>query len=85
MRECDVVKFLRCPASSVVSLAVEMANLDWRESLAIDLCGRKALTQEKAAEQAGYSPDAVQKWYRSGIKKLCKAWDGLWWVDKLIR
>lgn len=78
-----VLKFLRCPSTAVVELALSMANLTWREELAINLCGRKGKTQEKAAEEAGYSPDAMQKWYRSGIKKLCINWAGVWWVQSL--
>ena len=83
MNEDKIVSFLRCPAASVVDLALEMANLTWKETLAIDLCGRKAKTQERAAEESGYSVDAIQKWYRSGIKKLSRAWGGVWWVQKL--
>ena len=83
MNEDKIILFLRCPASSIVNLTLEMANLTWKETLAIDLCGRKAKTQERAAEESGYSVDAVQKWYRSGIKKLSKAWDGVWWIQKL--
>lgn len=78
-----MVKFLRCPSAPLVNLAVEMANLTWKEQLAVDLCGRRAMTQEKAAEEAGYSVDAVQRWYRLGIKKLCSAWSGIWWIEKL--
>ena len=83
MDESKVVKFLRCPSAPLVNLAVEMANLTWKEQLAVDLCGRRAMTQEKAAEEAGYSVDAVQRWYRLGIKKLCSAWSGIWWIEKL--
>lgn len=83
MDEQSVVKFLRCPASNVVDLAIEMANLTWKEDMAIRMCGRNAKTQDRAAEESGYSVDAIQKWYRSGIKKLSKAWDGTWWVQKL--
>lgn len=84
MEECKVVEFLRCPASPLVDLAIEMANLTWKESLAITLCGRQAKTQERAAEESGWSVDAIQKWYRSGIKKLSKSWDGVWWIFKII-
>ena len=83
MEEEKVVRFLRCPAASLVDLAVQMANLTWKEELAIELCGRKAMTQDRAAEKSGYSVDAMQKWYRSGMKKLSPAWGGLWWVQKL--
>lgn len=84
MDEKKLIKFLRCEASSVVDLAISMANLTWKEEAVINLCGRKDMTQEKAAEKIGYSVDAVQKWYRSGIKKLSTAWDGVWWIHKLV-
>ena len=84
MTEENVVKFLRCPASSVVELAITMANLTWKENLAITFCGRQAKTQEVAAEECDKSVDAIQKWYRAGIKKLCVAWNGIWWIKKLI-
>lgn len=83
MDEDKIVAFLRCPARGVVDLAVEMANLTWKEALAIDMCDRQAKTQERAAEDANRSPDAMQRWYRAGIKKLSAAWAGLWWVQSL--
>lgn len=84
MEESKVLEFLRCPASALVDLALEMANLTWKESLAINLCGRQAKTQERAAEESGWSVDAIQKWYRSGMKKLTRSWDGVWWIRKVI-
>lgn len=84
MSEKQVVDFLRCPSTPLVDLALEMANLNWKEELAINLCGRKALTQDKASEKSGYSVDAIQKWYRSGMHKLLKAWGGVWWINKLV-
>lgn len=84
MNENKILEFLRCPASSLVDLAIEMANLTWKESLAIQLCGRQAMTQERAAEKAGYSVDAMQKWYRSGMNKLIKLWSGVWWIQKIV-
>lgn len=83
MDEDKVIAFLRCPASNVVDLAVEMANLTWKEYTAIDLCGRQAMTQDCAAEAAERSVDAIQHWYRSGMKKLCAAWNGVWWIERL--
>lgn len=83
MTEDKIVAFLRCPSRDVVDLAVELANLNWKEALAIDQCGRKAKTQERAAEDSKRSPDAMQRWYRAGIKKLSTAWAGLWWVETL--
>lgn len=84
MTEDEVITFLRCPASSIVNLALEMANLTWKEQIAIDLCGKQAKTQEKAAEETGYSVDTMQRWYRAGITKLIKAWSGIWWIEKVI-
>ena len=84
MDEQKVIAFLRCPASDLVDLAISMANLTWKESIAINLCGRQAKTQEKAAEESNCSVDAMQKWYRSGVKKLAKSWCGLWWILKII-
>lgn len=84
MSESKVLEFLRCPASELVDLAMEMANLTWKESLAITLCGRQAKTQFKAAEESGYSEDAMQKWYRSGMNKLIKLWSGVWWIQKVV-
>lgn len=84
MEEKSVVSFLRCEASAVVDLAIEMANLSWKEETAINLCARKDMTQEKAAEVANCSVDSMQRWYRKGIEKLCKAWSGVWWIEKII-
>lgn len=83
MDELKVITFLRCPASCVVELAIEMANLSWKEQTAIELIGRKCYTQEKAAEFSGVSVDSMQKWYRKGITKLCSAWNGVWWIEQL--
>lgn len=84
MNEEKIIAFLRCPASAVVDLALAMANLTWKEETAITLCGKQAKTQERAAEEAGFSVDAMQRWYRSGMKKLSVAWSGIWWIDKMI-
>lgn len=83
MDEGKIIKFLRCPSTALVDLAIEMANLTWKEALAVKLCGRQAMTQERAAEQAGYSVDAMQRWYRLGMKKLSAAWNGVWWITKI--
>ena len=82
--EKDVVQLLRMPDADLVNFMISLANLDHREAVAIDLCGRKAYTQEEAAEAIDRSPDAVQKWYRAGIKKLRAAWSARWWIEKLI-
>lgn len=85
MQEKTVKMFLQYPSAPLVTFAIDhYANLTWQESLAIDLCGRKHYTQEKAAEESGYSVDAMQKWYRSGIRKLTIAWSDASWIEKLV-
>lgn len=81
--EKDVVEILRLPDARLVDFLIVFGNLDHREASAIDLCGRKAFTQEEAAEEIDRSPDAVQRWYRSGIRKLRTAWAGIWWLRKI--
>lgn len=82
--EKQVVQLLRLPDAGLVDYMISLANLDKREATAIDLCGRKAYTQEEAAEHIDRSPDAVQKWYRSGIRKLRASWMGKWWIERLL-
>lgn len=48
MDEDKAVKFLRCPSSDLVELAMQKANLTWKEELAITLCVRRDMTQERA-------------------------------------
>lgn len=84
MDEEKIIALLRCPSAALVDLALAMANLTWREELAITLCGRQAITQERAAEKSGCSVDAMQRWYRAGIRKLSAAWAGVWWINKII-
>ena len=84
MDERLILAFLRYPSAPLVDFGMTLANLTWQEQLALELCGRKHMTQERAAEQAGYSVDAVQKWYRSGMKKLGVVWDGQAWIKKIL-
>lgn len=83
-RDAKIVAFLRYPSKPLVDFALTLANLSWQEALALDLCARKRMTQEKAAEQVGYSVDAVQKWYRAGIRSLQVAWSDCEWIRKVI-
>lgn len=87
MREQDVKKFLRSRRAppALIDFAISFyANLSWQELKAVELCGRKKMTQEMAAETSGYSVDAMQKWYRSAIGRLCDAWDGCEWIRIII-
>ncbi len=84
MSEDLVKRFLAYPSKPLVDFALSLVNLTWQEELAINLCGRKRLTQEKAAEKAECSVDAMQRWYKSGIRKLEKAWSDSDWITKII-
>ena len=59
-------------------------NLTETEKVAVDLCLRRGLTQEQAAEQLDCSVEAVQKWGRSAKNKLWTVWSGRWWIRKLM-
>lgn len=80
MTEYQIVKFLKAPSIDIIDFAISRANLTWKEALAVDLCARRGYTQESAAEHAGYSVDAMQKWYRSALAKLAAAWGDTWWI-----
>ena len=50
MTKEDVILILRYPISEIVDRAMAIANLTWKEEVAVYQCGRKGRTQEKAAE-----------------------------------
>lgn len=75
---------LRYPIAEIVDNALALVNLTWKEEAAVYQCGRKGKTQERAAEECGYSPDAMQRWYSRGVKKLIFAWSNTEWVCDLL-
>lgn len=75
MKESDVILILRYPSARFVEYALSFANLTQREETAMNLCGRRGMTQERAAEKADISVDTMQRWYRAGIEKLVAAWE----------
>lgn len=90
MDEKKVVSFLRCSATAPLNLALEMANLTDNERTAVDLCGIRGLTYDEAAEalQNSNKPrevDTIKRWYRSAKKKLCVAWNGLYWIEAILQ
>lgn len=85
MTEETVKVFLRYPSKPLVDFALAQVNLSWQEERAVDLCGRKRMTQEKAAEMADCSVDSMQRWYRAGIGKLVTAWADSDWINKVVR
>lgn len=86
MDEKKVVAFLRCSASAPLNLALEMANLTDHERLAVDLCGIRGLTYDEAVEAMDNrrEVDTIKRWYRSAKKKLCRAWNGMYWIDAIL-
>lgn len=90
MEKRQILSVLQCPSAPLVDMLISSANLTYKESLAVDLCGRKGMTQEQAAEEAerrgllpSCSVDSMQKWNRSGMRKLDAAWSGNWIVSKI--
>ena len=92
MDEKDVVAFLRCSASAPLNLALEMVNLSDHERIAVNLCGIRGLTYDEAAEELQSlgdnrrrEVDTIKRWYKSARKKLCRAWDGLYWIEAILK
>lgn len=84
MTKSQIVKFLRSPDAGIVTYALSLANLTQKELMAVEYCCRQGMTQEAAAERADVSVEAVKKWADAGIKKLAAAWEGSWWISKVI-
>lgn len=78
-----VEKLLRTPDNDLVEFMLSLSNLSRREHETLNLCARQRLTREEAAEEMNRSVDAVQKWYRDGIKKVRKTLSGRWWTMRL--
>lgn len=85
MTKDEVLAVLRHNEIAPVNLAISLANLSQKEEAVIRLCGCRAMTQAEAAEEIERSPDAVQKWYSSAIKKLGETWEGMKWVKNMIK
>ncbi len=78
-----IEKLLRTPDKDLVEFMLSLSNLSRRELEVLNLCARQRLTREEAAEEMDRSVDAVQKWYRDGIKKVRKTLSGRWWTMRL--
>lgn len=84
MTDKEIISLLRKPdIKPVQELIIEMANLTVKEESAIRLCVVKDYTQFEAAEKISRSEDAVQRWYRAGMKKLHAVCDKSWWINKI--
>ena len=76
-------EILALPSAELVNMCVSMANLTEMEEQAINYCYRLGYTQERAAEKMLKSRNAVYSYCRSGLDKLVKAWDGVFWIKSL--
>ncbi len=85
MDDKTVRKFLRYYWAALVDFAVDIAELDDDECEAVQLCGRRRLTVEKAAEMAHIpvSVNTMQNRWSKARKRLCKAWNGIEWIALL--
>ena len=83
-RDVKIKRLLQSPDAELVSLVTGLVNLTEAERAAVDLCLRRGMTQEQAAEQLDCSVEAIQKWSRSAKNKLWAVWSGRWWIRKLM-
>jgi DNA-directed RNA polymerase specialized sigma24 family protein len=83
-RDRKIRAILQSPDADFVDMALRLVNLEDNERAVLDLCLRRGLTHEKAAEELDVSVDALQKWHRSAKDKIWTAWSGRWWIRKLM-
>ena len=83
-RDRKIRAVLQSPDSDFVDIALRLVNLEDTERTVIDLCLRRGLTHERAAEMLDVSVDALQKWHRSAKDKIWIAWSGRWWMRRIM-
>lgn len=68
-----------------MSFAIDLAELDDKEREAVELCGRKRLTIEQAAEAANppVSPNTMQTRWRCARMRLRRVWADIEWINIL--
>ena len=81
--DATVKKFLRYYWGDLVEYALDLAQLDDNERQAVELCGRRRLTIEQAAEEAEVSVNTMQARWSKARKRLARCWAGLEWVHTL--
>ena len=83
-RDRKIRAVLQSPDSDFVDIALRLVNLEDTERAVIDLCLRRGMTHERAAEMLDVSVDALQKWHRSAKDKIWIAWSGRWWMRRIM-
>ena len=84
MKKETALFFIRkYPVKPLVDLALSFVNLTEQEEIVINLCGKKQLTQEAAADKLGVSKNSVYTWFSEAMEKLCYAWGNSEWIEIL--
>ncbi len=83
-RDAKIREIIQSPDADFVALALRLVNLEDTEQTVVDLCLKRGLTQEQAAEKLDCSVEAVQKWSRSAKDKIWTVWFGRWWMRRIM-
>lgn len=83
-RDAKIRAILQSPDVEFVEMAMGLVNLDDSERIAVELCIRRGMTQERAAEKLDCSVEAIQKWCRSAKDKIWVVWSGRWWMRRIM-
>ena len=83
-QDAKIRAILQSPDLEFVEMAMSLVNLDDAERTAVDLCLRRGMTQERAAEEVDCSVEAIQKWCRSAKNKIWVVWSGRWWMRRIM-
>ncbi len=81
MDDSLVKKFLRYYYPGIVDFALSLASLSDKELQAVNLCGKRGLTIEQAAEEAECSVNTMKTRWATARKRLGKAWAGVEWIE----
>ena len=85
MTKDEVKKILRTPYKPLALTALSYVNLTDREMNLLILRFMRGHTQEEAAEEMGYTSNAIQKWERAALNKCCQAWEKLVFIQELLK
>lgn len=83
-RDRKIREVLQSADAEFVGMALALVNLEDCEKAVLDLCIRRGLTHEQAAEILDRSVDIIQKWHRSAKDKIWLVWSGRWWMRRVM-
>lgn len=81
----EVKTVLRTSYRPLALAALSYVNLTDRECNLLILRHLRGHTQEETAEDMGYTVNAVQKWEYAALSKCAKAWDGLVFINEILK